>query len=316
MMSDWLEIVPKCYICGNEHAVPLMPVKDRWHGIEGEFGLYECKECGLIYTNPRPKPEAIGMYYPDSYSPHQPGAKLNGHQPKTPIGNWLRTFFNSRSHYLPPLPPGGRLLELGCSYGSFLQYARNLGWEVYGVEVAEGPVSFGRQVLGLDIHHGTLESAKFPDQWFDVVTGWMVLEHLYDPVGTLEEIRRILKPGGVVAFGIPNVASWEFKLFGPNWFALEIPRHISHFNYQSINKLFNRTGFELVKVYYQKNISNIPASLALVVEDRFGRGKVSGLLRKLACSGLFHRITYPVAAVLSWLGMSGRMTVVGKVAGK
>jgi len=209
--------------------------------------------------------------------------------------------------------PGGRLLELGCSYGSFLEYAKNLGWSVHGVEIAEEPVKFGRQVLGLDIHHGTLESAAYPADYFDVVTGWMVLEHLHDPVGTLKEIRRIIKPGGVVAFGIPNAASWEFKMFGPNWFALEIPRHLSHFTSQSVSELFARAGFELVKVYYQKNISNIPASIALFMEDRFGHGKVSGFLRNTAGSSLFNRFSYPLAAVLSWIGMTGRMTVVGKL---
>lgn len=312
MTADWLETVPKCYICGNEHAILLMPVKDRWHGIEGDFSLYECKGCGLIYTNPRPKPEAISMYYPDSYRPHQPGANFNRQQSKTKKMTWLKNFFDSRSHFLPPIIPGGRLLEIGCSYGSFLEYARKLGWEVCGVDIAAEPINFGRQVLGLDIHHGTLESAKFPDKSFDVVTGWMVLEHLHDPVGTLKEIRRIIRPGGVVAFGIPNAASWEFKLFGPNWFALEIPRHLSHFTCHSVNELFTRTGFNLEKVYYQKNISNIPASLALLIEDRLGCGRVSGLLRNMARSSLFHRVSYPVAAVLSWLGMTGRMTVVGK----
>ncbi len=313
MDTDHLENVARCYICAAGEARLLMPVHDRWFGTDGEFNLYECRGCGLIYTNPRPGPEFMAAYYPDTYGPHQAGSYRPGKKTSFPLFRWLKPYFNTRSSYLPPLIPGGRLLELGCSYGSFLAHAKNLGWAVHGVEIAAEPVQFGRQVLGLDIRHGTLESAAFPEQFFDVVTGWMVLEHLHDPVGTLEEIRRVLKPGGLIAFGIPNAACWEFKLFGPNWFALEIPRHLSHFTSQSISTLFAKTGFELVKVYYQKNISNIPASMALFMEDRFGPGRVSGRLRSMAGSGLFNRLAYPLAAVLSWVGMTGRITVVGKL---
>lgn len=314
MINNSLEKVEQCYVCGGIHVSMLMPVKDRWHGLAGDFNLVKCKGCGLIYTNPRPKPEAMGLYYPDSYGPHQFGANQeNGDKAKTKKRAWFKTLLNSRSQYLPPLIPGGNLLEIGCSYGSFLEHAKSVGWDVVGVEIAEEPVKYGRQVLGLNIHHGTLESADFPANCFDVVTGWMVLEHLYDPVGTLKEIGRIIKPGGTVAFGVPNVGSWEFKLFGPNWFALEIPRHLSHFNYDSIRELFARTGFCLEKVYYQKNIGNIPASLALLVEDRFGRGRAGDCLRNISCSGLFHKLAYPVAAMLSWFKMTGRITVVGRI---
>lgn len=314
-MTVTLEEVNNCYICESTKVEILMPARDRWHNLPGKFNIVQCKDCGLIYTNPRPTMESMASYYPNDYQPHQPGDRANRQSRviKEKIKSVFKSLLNTRSYYLPSPVPGGRLLEIGCSYGSFLNKARNKGWEVYGVEIAEGPAKYGQETLGLNIYRRTLESAGFPGDFFDIVTGWMVLEHLHDPVGTIKEIRRIMKPGGTVAFSVPNAGSWEFKVFGTNWFALEVPRHLSHFTPGSIQHLLTRNGFELEKIYFQKNISNIPASLALCIEDRFSENFASIFFRNISFSNLFHKLTFPIAAVLSWFKMTGRMTVIGKV---
>lgn len=314
MTVQLLERVEKCYICGSTQSIPLMPVRDCWHGLPGEFNIMKCTDCELIYLNPRPKPESISFYYPKSYAPHQTegyvGSRIIEKGKIKPI---FKTLFDIRSHYLPPSTPGARLLEIGCSYGGFLDKARNKGWEVYGVEIAGEPAKYGREFLGLNIYHGILENACFPDDFFDMVTGWMVLEHLSDPLGTLQEVWRITKAGGQVAFSMPNIGSWEFRLFGSNWFALEVPRHLSHFTCNSIGQLFTRSGLKLEKIYYQKNISNIPASLALTIEERYGKNRVTSFLRNIYHSSIFNKLTFPIAAIMSWFKMTGRITVIGKV---
>lgn len=313
MTVQLLEWVEKCYLCGSAQPKLLAPVKDCWFGLPGEFNIMQCTDCELIYLNPRPKLEAIGFYYPVSYTPHQhTGYEGNGNG-NGKIKAAIKALFNTRSHYLPPGYPGARLLEIGCSYGAFLDQARNKGWEVYGVEIAEEPVKYGREFLGLNIYHGTLENACFPDDYFDLTTGWMVLEHLSDPLITLKEVWRITKAGGQVAFSIPNIGSWEFKLFGPNWFALEVPRHFSHFNVNSIKQLFTRCGLKLENIYYQRNISNIPASMALTIEKHYGQNMLSGFLRNIYHSNSFIKLSFPIAAIMSWFKMTGRITVIGRV---
>ncbi len=309
-----LEPVEKCYICGSTQSTLIMPVKDCWYGLPGEFNIMKCRKCDLIYLNPRPKPESIGYYYPKFYAPYQTeGYEKSRIIKKRKINSILKTVFDTRSSYLPPSTPGARLLEIGCSYGGFLDKARSMGWEVYGVEIAGEPVKYGREFLGLNICHGTLENASFPDDFFDIATGWMVLEHLNDPLGTLKKVWRITKAGGQVAFSMPNIGSWEFSLFGHNWFALEVPRHLSHFTCSSINQLFIRSGIKLEKIYFQKNISNIPASLALTIEERYGKNRVAGFLRNIYHSSIFNKLTFPMAAIMSWFKMTGRITVVGRV---
>ncbi|SFG89841.1 Methyltransferase domain-containing protein [Desulfotomaculum arcticum] len=312
MTIQLLERVEKCYICGSGQSKLLMPVRDCWYGLPGEFNIVQCTDCGLIYLNPRPKPEAISFYYPKTYAPHQHAGYEGSRNGK--IKAIIKSLFDIRSHYLPPPgSPDARLLEIGCSYGGFLDQARAKGWEVYGVEIADEPVKYGREFLGLNIHHGILESARFPDDFFDLATGWMVLEHLPDPLETLQEVGRITKAGGQVAFSVPNIGSWEFRLFGPNWFALEVPRHFSHFTSSSIGQLFTRSGLKLEKIYYQKNISNIPASMALTIEKQYGQNMLTKSLRNIYHLNVFNKLSFPIAAMMSWFKMTGRITVIGRV---
>lgn len=315
-MSVILEEVKHCYICGSTKVKVLMPVRDRWYNLPGNFNLVQCPGCGLIYTNPRPTMESMAAYYPHDYQPHQVGdygANRKSAVIKEKIKSVFKSWLNTRSYYLPPPVPGGRLLEIGCSYGSYLNQARNAGWEVYGVEIAKDPARYGQEILGLNIYQGTLENAGLADDFFDIVTGWMVLEHLHDPLAAIKEIRRIIKPGGIFAFSVPNAGSWEFKLFGANWFSLDVPRHLSHFTPEYIQYLLTSNGFQPEKIYFQKNISNIPFSLALCIEDRFSENFLSRFLKNNSFINLFHKFTFPIAAFLSWFKMTGRITVIGKV---
>ena len=91
-----------------------------------------------------------------------------------------------------------RLLDIGCSYGAFLDTARQYGWEVSGVDLSQQASSYASSERNLSVHCGTLEEAKYPDHYFSVVALWDVIEHLDRPLDTLKEVNRILAPGGTV----------------------------------------------------------------------------------------------------------------------
>jgi len=139
----------------------------------------------------------------------------------------------------------GKLLDVGCGDGRFLAKMRDLGWEVTGVEPDGLAVEVARERFGLDVHRGTLEDIRFPERTFDVVTMNHVIEHVPDPVGTLEECLRVLKPGGRLVVTTPNVESLGHRLFGKRWFHLDPPRHLYLFSARSLLMCAERAGLRV-----------------------------------------------------------------------
>jgi SAM-dependent methyltransferase len=209
-------------------------------GPPGEFNLVQCQDCGLCYLNPYPSPDEMKDYYPDAYRAYR--ASIDE--------SMRRRYQEEKLQKVQAHSQGGRLLDVGCADGLFLHLARQAGWEVRGVEMAEGSATYAQESYKLDVFTGELRAAKFPDQHFDVVTFWHVLEHLHDPLGELREAHRILKPDGLLVVDVPNIASWQAKLFGANWRALDVPRHIYHFSPDSLKALLAQAGFACFKTSY------------------------------------------------------------------
>jgi 2-polyprenyl-3-methyl-5-hydroxy-6-metoxy-1,4-benzoquinol methylase len=141
----------------------------------------------------------------------------------------------------------GRLLDVGCAYGWFGEVARERGWDVAGVEAAEEPASAARNA-GLDVVTGTLENVAYPEARFDVVTLWDVLEHVPDIDGFLNEVRRVLKPGGLLALQSPNIRSVMARQAGADWSWLLLPHHVWHFTPSAMKATLERRGFAVEKL--------------------------------------------------------------------
>lgn len=218
-------------------------------GPAGEFNLVGCQNCGLQYLNPRPSPGEMGAYYPPAYRDYR--ASID--EPSR------RRYQAHKLRKVQAYSRGGGLLDVGCADGLFLHLAQQAGWEVRGVEMAEASVAYARQTFQLDVFRGELREAKFPDQYFDVVTFWHVLEHLHDPLGELREAYRILRSDGLLIVEVPNIVSWQAGLFAANWRALDTPRHLYHFSPHSLKAMLARAGFIPFKVSYWSRGHNMGA---------------------------------------------------------
>jgi SAM-dependent methyltransferase len=235
-----------CNLCGSINATPIISdVPDfLLHNYEVITTFVKCDNCGLIYQNPRPTFEEMGVHYPSEYELFAP-------EPDPNKSSWLLNqeihYGNAKRYrYITRYKHAGRLLDVGCATGIFLQGVRSLGkWELYGVEVNEQIAHFA-QGRGLDVRSGTLEQAKFENEYFDVVTLWDVLEHLHDPVGSLHEIHRILKPDGLLVIRVPNLNSWDSGLFGRYWIGYDAPRHLYVFNSETLSHLLDTAGFSVL----------------------------------------------------------------------
>ncbi|HWR58584.1 MAG TPA: class I SAM-dependent methyltransferase [Thermodesulfovibrionales bacterium] len=140
-----------------------------------------------------------------------------------------------------------RLLDIGCSSGSFLHFAKKFGYAVSGVEPA--PLAAATAIRsGLDVKQGFLEHINYPDNHFDVITMFEVIEHVKEPVDLLRECHRILTEGGIMVIGTGNTDSWTSGFMKGEWDYFEGPGHISFFNPISMRKLASESGFDLLRL--------------------------------------------------------------------
>jgi len=232
-----------CPLCDSPDHIPIADVYDRLLGIDGQFTMVRCARCGLHYLNPQPTISELARYYPEDYDPFN--TPLPDELPwlkRLSVNYGLRKRGRAVTHY----KRSGRLLEIGCANGLFLNMMRQMGdWQVQGVDTSKSAVRYAREQLKLDVFHGQLENAKYPDRHFDVVVMWDVLEHVHHPKETLLEIRRLLKPDGVFAFRVPLLDSWDRKLFGPYWAGWDAPRHLTLFSLRTLKLMLAQTGFHI-----------------------------------------------------------------------
>lgn len=291
---------------------------DRLHGLPGEFRVVQCRACGLMRTDPRPTRESIGYYYPDTYGPHRNTAGGDPVVSGSPsrrsrlagrIARFLyRDVFVFHTETVPPLAPG-RMLEVGCGTGAFLRKMAAQGWDVEGLEFSERAAETARS-FGCAVRTGSLEDFPDPGRKYDLIVLWMVLEHLHDPALGLRKLRRWLSSGGWLVFSVPNAGSLEFRLFREHWYALQLPTHLYHFTPGTARLLLERCGWRAERIFHQRTVSNIAASLGYLLPDRGPAGGLARVLRFFperggwAPYGLF-----PLAYLLSVFGQTGRMTV-------
>jgi SAM-dependent methyltransferase len=312
-----LEDIPCPLGCADTQDKLVITGRDRLHKLPGEFKVVRCGVCGLMRTNPRPTPETMGYYYPHDYSPH--------HRPPAQRVT-LRDHIAARAHRLlnawriPDLPPG-RLLEFGCGPGGYLLWMAHQGWRPTGLETSPAAAEMA-QSLGYPVHIGPLEDAPRPEIPYDLSVGWMVVEHLHDPIKALRNLNAWTRDNGWLALSVPNAASKESSYFGDSWFALDLPRHLYHFTPITITSVLKRAGWGVRKIYHQRNVDNLFASCGYLLENasdsRISRWLARELVR-FPTNVPLHFLTYPflfpIACVLAAFGQTGRMTVLAQKAG-
>jgi 2-polyprenyl-3-methyl-5-hydroxy-6-metoxy-1,4-benzoquinol methylase len=214
----------------SPHGLTLRAADDRY----GNFGrLVRCRHCGLVYTNPRLE----GGPLLDAYARTE-DAEYMGEDASRSINGYF--CLNTISQFVP----AGKLLDVGCSTGYLLNAVR-LRFETLGIEPSRWAAGFAKEQLRLQVSVGTLEEAHLPDDSYDAVTLVDVLEHLPDPLGTLKEIRRVLKPDGFLYIVTPNIASVTAKLMRSRWWGLRAA-HIYYFSPRTLTALLKKAGFEPV----------------------------------------------------------------------
>ena len=205
---------------------------------EGPFQMVKCSSCQFIYLDPRPTNESILHFY-QHYLPEDSPS----------IQSWRRMMepvFHRAADLLSQHRKKGRLLDVGTGFGFFMDGMKKNGWEVTGVEVSQKAIEYARNGLGLTVHSGPLEKADFPNQHFDVVTAFYVIEHLPDPMTFLKECCRILKPGGILLLRYPHTTPIKnfLSMFSILNRLYDLPAHLADFSPEMIQRCLESIGFE------------------------------------------------------------------------
>ena len=306
-----LESRPCPLDCPTEHDLVLVG-RDRLHRLPGEFKVVRCRTCGLMRTDPRPTAETMDFYYPEEYGPYQStrvGMNLEKSWLRQRLTSLAKRIINLRIDCVPTLPPG-KMLEIGCAAGAFLHRMANLGWDVEGIEFSEQAAEAARS-LGYQVQGSRLETAPARTQTYDLIVGWMVLEHLHEPIVALQKLHSWAKPGARLVISVPNAAAWEFALFKDAWFALQLPTHLYHLTPHSLAKLLERGGWRIEKVFHQRDIGNLLTSLGYFLQDRRRFPAVAKRLIAFPSQkkGLIYLCLLPLTYLLSAIGQTGRTTV-------
>jgi len=161
------------------------------------------------------------------------------------------------------------VLDVGCGTGEFLIKLRRRGVDVHGLEPSRFAAGYATS-LGLDVFQGGVAAYR-PEQKFDLITLWNVIEHLQDPAGDLARLRDLLAPDGTIVILTPNIGSRQANAFGPDWAGLEVPKHLQLFDASSLRSLAAKTWLSQVDVRAAR-IDHVYIGLASWVAARGRRG--------------------------------------------
>jgi 2-polyprenyl-3-methyl-5-hydroxy-6-metoxy-1,4-benzoquinol methylase len=239
-----------CKVCGAQPKKYLKGVYDVRYGYPDSFDIDHCPACELFQTNPPLKQSEIGPLYTNYY----PYASLDAEKiranfhPSLGFAQQIRNWLEGNHRIQNMLPVGkGKVLDIGCGDGRSLLQLQALGYDAVGVETDENirPIA---EKLGLNIHIGTIENAKFEPHSFDLVIANQLIEHIVDLNSFIENTKKFLKPNGSLILSTPNAGGLYRKLFGQNWLNWHIPFHQQVFTQNSLRKLLEKHKLETFKI--------------------------------------------------------------------
>jgi SAM-dependent methyltransferase len=248
MLAERYARLVDCPACGSSEWRTLF--------TKAGFTFVRCDLCDLVFSNPQVVEELLEEEYRTGGSNDiWVDVLLSERQLELD-----REKFGALLDELEPYRRGGRLLDVGCSIGLFLQLAEQRGWQGRGIEFSDRARAYAQDELGLDVIDVPLEEAGYEDGSFDVVALNSVIEHVNQPRRLLEEIHRILVPGGAFYVITPNVESLACRVLHERAATFDGRNHLVYFSRATLTALLDRAGFDV------DHVSTRVASLQPILE--------------------------------------------------
>jgi SAM-dependent methyltransferase len=231
-----------CPVCNSAHINPLLTVKD--HSVsKEEFVVWQCSDCSLRFTQDVPDETSIGRYYQSTdYISHSNTNKGLVNQLYQKVRNY--TLNQKANLIIGQTVKKGKILDLGAGIGAFLHTMKEKGWEISGIEPDAGARQQAKNLFDIELP-GTDALHQFPQNSFDAITLWHVLEHVHQLHSYIERLKTLLKPEGKLFIAVPNYESLDSSIYKNDWAAYDVPRHLYHFTPGAIEVLMKQHGLRL-----------------------------------------------------------------------
>lgn len=237
----------KCYQCGADNTSHFLIGEEDLTAKDGEFNYVKCKECGLVYQNPRIHVDQIKDFYDSEYIAHR---KKKNWGVLTPLYEWAMNKHDREKEKIikkyVKLNKDSKVLDVGCAVGTFLQFLRKkYNCKISGVDFKED-LSFP-DFDKIDFHCGLFyEQKNLPESSFDLITMWHFLEHCYNPPKTLAKAKELIKDDGRIVIEVPRLDSLTYRLFKDKWPGVQAPQHTIMFDKKSLHNMVEKAGLEVV----------------------------------------------------------------------
>lgn len=230
-MTTQLQEIDPCPSCEGTRFQLLFTKKER--------DFWRCCGCGVERQYPLPTNEQLEQYYSRHYESGRLASMVEEQE-------MIRVRAERRVREVRPHLPPGRWLDVGCSSGAFVRAARGDGIDARGIELA-APAVANAQASGLPVEQSRIEDHQ-PDQPYDGVTAFDVIEHVQDPVSFVKNAERLLLPSGKLALTVPNLASVTCRLMGKRWYFYIPDGHLYYFGPRTLRALLEAHGFEVERI--------------------------------------------------------------------
>jgi 2-polyprenyl-3-methyl-5-hydroxy-6-metoxy-1,4-benzoquinol methylase len=241
-----------CWLCGSAASID-----ETYRTIP----FYRCSSCGFLFA-PQRDIEELHDLYDDTYFTEYPGGEAYEADEQQ-----RRHEASLRRDWIEQHVTGGRLLEVGATSGAFMVEMQEHGFEVVGVEPAPGPAEIAREQRGLDVRTGFIEDVELPEEKFDVVCAWHVLEHITKPQGSMKRLREATNDDGWLFLEIPNIMSINAKREKTNWFNLDPAHHVAFYDPAQLRTLLDDAGFKLLETTSISGFSYMRAGRRLAPKE-------------------------------------------------
>ena len=274
---------PPCPVCGAAADYDYSG-RDLMYDLHLRYDYFVCPACACAFQHPMPDMATIASFYPDDYMVFDQEKRTReigpvrlallrrlrgyGHLPAAlPYRLLAATLATFQQPTTPAWEGGGRMLDVGCGNGKFLNSMRSFGWSVEGVEFSDAGVKAAR-LSDLKVHHGDLASANFADNSFDLITARHVIEHIPEPHPFMAELVRVLRPGGRLVIETPCSDALGRQWFNTHWYANDVPRHLILFTPANLERLGAGHGLHRIALLTETTPKIFLNSLDYIIGNR------------------------------------------------